>query len=187
MLEALTRLTDEGLPRFADAVFASPDWIGAMRELSARRDWPRRAMALVESSGVRACRRSFPPKQRCVLETVLSFLGELGGERNVALLASVAAKHPQRELRIYALHGLLAAGPEGIEAAAGPRGRPPDESDVVARELRARAAILRGDSPDEASAGGNGRKRALLDALASDFRFDKRSEEHTSELQSREN
>ncbi len=163
MSDDLARRTDEGLTAFAEAVFATPSWIETLRVLDARPDWPARREALLRDAEVDACVRSLPPKERCVIEQQLRSLGRTGDADAIARLAHIADAHPQ--LRVCALHGLLEAGPLGVEAAAGPPGQaPPGVAEALVGELRARAALLRGDPPEIAARGDAQRRRAALRA-----------------------
>jgi hypothetical protein len=162
----LAALTDAGLAPFAQALFARQAWLEAIRQLASRADWPGRRESLLRDAEIDACARSYEPKERCVLEQLLVQLGESGEPQAIPRLRRIADTHPQRELRIRALHGLASAGPGGIDAAAGPVGAPPSDTDSIARTLRARAALLRGDPLVLAIRGGPDRAAAVLAALA---------------------
>ncbi len=169
MHDELARLADRGLDAFAEALFAATPGLATWGGRAPRDDWPARREALLRGAAIDACDRHLEPKPRCVIEELLVQLGATQTPDAIARLAHVAEHHPQRELRIRALHGLLHAGPAGVAAAAGPVGAPPEDADSVARQLRARAALLRGDAPSSAAVGGPERRAALLGALGAEL------------------
>lgn len=160
----------QGFTAFAAEMYApGGKGMDRLRDASEAPDWPARRDALLADSGVDRCDRTYMPTERCVLEELLVELGREGGPEAIVRLVKIAEDHPQRELRIRALHGLLAAGPAGHAAAAGTPGAPSIDDDAVARTVRARAVLLRGDGPEHAIGTPLPWRHALLEALARGF------------------
>lgn len=154
-------MTYDEFQRFADACFG-PDGKAFRAAAGAAPDWPDRRTALLAASEIDACERRYEPRPRCVLEDLLVEIGRDEGTAAIPRLVRIAEHHPQHELQMRALHGLLHAGPEGVDAAAGaPGGR----AEGVGLVVRARAAIVRGDGPDLARGGSVEWKKGVLHAL----------------------
>lgn len=154
-------MTYDEFERFAEACFG-PDGRAFRAAARAETDWPVRRAALLAASEIDACERRYEPKPRCVLEDWLVEIGRDDRGAAIARLVHIADHHPQHELQLRALHGLLHAGPEGVDAAAGPPGGRADGPGLV---IRARAAIVRGDGPEVARAASEAWKDAVLHAL----------------------
>lgn len=167
------------LDAFAEALFAESEassWIRRLQRFDQRADWPAIREGLLRSAEVDACLRTYAPEARCVLETLLQQLGATGTDAAIARLARLADASPQ--LTLYALHALLAAGPKGVDAAAGPPGAPGPIDDRTAH-LRARAALVRGDRLEDVWRGSATWKNGVLRSLVTRYANGPRAEAAT--------
>ncbi len=163
-LDTLAQHADGDLEGFADALFSGRNWLGRLRALFERPGFATRAHALLERSELDGIEGSVVN----AVKMMAKHMGEVGHAPAFALVEALALHHPERSVRVYAGHGLVAYGPRGIDAHAGPVGSEPVDPDPLVRALRVRSALLRGDPFDTLCAGSTEHQRAVLSAMAHD-------------------
>ncbi|MEI8255440.1 MAG: hypothetical protein WCJ30_07165 [Deltaproteobacteria bacterium] len=168
-LTALETMLDHDPLAFAEEVFRAVDWFGTMRLLATRPGWATRAWRALVALGVSACVSEMTPEPRCVAEMLLWEVGRAQLPEAFDAIVRIAREHPQRELRIYAMHSLGEYGARGQDAIASSEGggdRFDAEQDSVARGLIVSAALCRGDSFERLTEGSAEKRAILLDLLA---------------------